>query len=474
MLKHIIKREILDDLMSLRFALTLILMVITMSISAILFIPDHKEAKSAYTVNTQENRRQLEKIFETTKMPYALWRMMSFSDQWVYKDVSDFTFIADGYDKELPNAFTVRPFETTGPHTRLRTNPLLQPFENLDWSLIIGVIMSFAAIVLTFDAISGDRERGTLKFSMSNSVPRATLLLGKYIGAIVCLMIPLLIGILLNVIIIAITGVIPMNASAWARIGIVSLLSLFYVAGFTSLGIFVSSVTRESATSLIILLLSWAMLVIAIPGVGGVIASRAVVIPSSWKARSDARDAWLLARDEYLARYPEMKGIAFGSGRWSPCENLAGPLYADLAKDNFLCQYRAEMIRQVMGGQNVSRISPLGLYKHAIETIAGTGVGHYDSFMKQVKQYRELLKDIMMDKYPLDPNKSYWGDSYDEFRKAMDKVEFKLSDVPEFHEKPVTVGDTAKAAVWDIFSLFLFVLFFFIGSVGVFASYDVR
>jgi ABC-type transport system involved in multi-copper enzyme maturation permease subunit len=472
MLKHIIKREILDNLMSLRFSLTLILVVIIMFVSAILFISDYKETRSAYTVNTQENLKQLEKTFETTKMPGTLWRVMSFSDQWVYKGISDLTFIADGYDKELPNAFTVRPFETTGPHTRLRTNPLLQPFENLDWSLIIGVIMSFAAIVLTFDAISGDRERGTLKFSVSNPVPRATILLGKYIGALVSLMTPLLIGILLNVIIIAIAGVVPMNASVYARIGIVSLFSLLYVASFASLGMFVSSVTRESSTSLIILLLSWAILVIVIPGIGGVIASRAVVIPSYGKAQSDARDAGERAKDEYLAQHPEMSGIAFGSGRWSPGENLAGPLSADLARDNMLYQYRTEMIRQVTAGQNVSRISPLGLYKNAVETIAGTGIGHYDSFMKQVKQYRDLLKDIMLDKYPLDPNKAYY--SFDEFGKVMDKVEFKLNDFPEFHEKPIAMGDTAKAAVWDIFFLFLFSLIFFMGSVVAFLRYDVR
>ena len=56
MLKHIIKREILDNLLSLRFSLTLILMVVIMAANAFLFISDHREARSAYEISLKENR----------------------------------------------------------------------------------------------------------------------------------------------------------------------------------------------------------------------------------------------------------------------------------------------------------------------------------------------------------------------------------------------------------------------------------
>ena len=362
------------------------------------------------------------------------------------------------------------PFAVRGPETRLRANPLLQTFENIDWSLVIGVIMSFAAIVLTFDAVSGDRERGTLKLCMSNPVPRATVLLGKYIGAFISLLFPLLIGILLNVIIISVSGIVPMDRSAWARIGMVSLFSLIYMTGFISLGIFVSSITRESATSLIVLLLSWAMLIIVIPGVGGIIASRTVPVPSLDEHMSTLRNARDKAKNEYRAAHPD--AIAFRSGKWSPGENLAGPLVACEAMNNVQNQYRDTMIRQVEMGQNTTRVSPLGLYKHAIEAIAGTGVGHYRSFMEQVKHYREFLKGVLLDKYVGDPHKEHYDDR--EFWDAMSKVDFQLSDISEFHEESIAVGEGVRTAIWDIFFLSLFAVLFFMGSVVVFLRYDVR
>lgn len=493
MLKYIIKREIHDNLLTLRLSLTLILTVFIMTVSAFIFIDSHKEARTAYAANRRGTRSYVEAMF-TWKWdrPWTLWRVLSINNQWVYKRPSDFAFLADGHDKDLPNAFTVNAFQNEGPNTRLHKNPLLRPFESLDWSLVMGVIMSFAAIVLTFDAISGDRERGTLQLVMSNSIPRATLLLGKYIGALVTLSIPLLVGILLNIIIIAISGVVLMDGLAWVHIGIVSLFSLLYVAGFISLGIFVSSMTRESATSLSVLLLSWAMLVIVIPSVSSVIASRAVAVPGPDEVSANATHAWHRAKNEYLARHREMRGIAFRSPRgssdedlkWLPGDNLAGLLAAYEARDNVRAQYRDAMLRQVKVGQNITRISPLGLYRHAVEAIAGTGISHYSSFMKQVRRYREFLKDVMIDKYPLDPHKHYAGpwsrpigwtqEKYQRFKETMEKVDFKLSDVPEFYEEPIAVEEAMKTAIWDIFSLFLFSLLFFMGSVVAFLRYDVR
>ncbi|MFC1719354.1 ABC transporter permease subunit, partial [Candidatus Poribacteria bacterium] len=302
------------------------------------------------------------------------------------------------------------------------------------------------------------------------SVPRATILLGKYIGAFMSLLIPFLAGILLNVIIIAVPGVIPLDGSAWARIGMVVVFSLLYMAGFLSLGIFVSSVTRESATSLIVLLLSWAMLVIVIPGVGGIIASRAVAVPTLGEHNANLRNAWDQTANEYRARHPNAK--VFGSGRWSPGENLAGPLDVYEARNDVQNQYRDTMMRQVKVGQNSTRTSPLGLYKHSVEALAGTGISHHESFVNQVQQYREFLRSVLLDKYPLDPHKHHDRDS--NFREAMSKVSFELSDISEFHEKPVPIEEGAKAAIWDVFFLFLFALLFFMGSVVAFLKYDVR
>jgi len=171
-----------------------------------------------------------------------------------------------------------------------------------------------------------------------------------------------------------------------------------------------------------------------------------------------------------------MRGIAFGSGWWSSAENLAGPMAKFEARNDVWEQYGDAMIRQIRIGQDVTRISPLGLYRHAAEALAGTGINHYDSFAKQVRHYRELLKGVLMDRYPLNPHEDYRRNNnlYGEFRDTMDKVEFKLSDIPEFHEKPIAVEEASKKVIWDVFLLALFSIVLFMGSVVAFLKYDVR
>ena len=53
----------------------------------------------------------------------------------------------------------------------------------IDWVFIIGGLLSLMALLFTFDAFIGEKERGTLRLVMAQSLPRHTLLLGKFLGA---------------------------------------------------------------------------------------------------------------------------------------------------------------------------------------------------------------------------------------------------------------------------------------------------
>jgi ABC-type transport system involved in multi-copper enzyme maturation permease subunit len=47
-------------------------------------------------------------------------------------------------------------------------------------------------------AISGERERGTLRLVLSGPISRATVLMGKYLAVLIALAVALLAGVLLN------------------------------------------------------------------------------------------------------------------------------------------------------------------------------------------------------------------------------------------------------------------------------------
>jgi len=85
-------------------------------------------------------------------------------------------------------------------------------------------------------------------------------ILGKYLGAMVMLVIPLLVGMLFSMIIITISGKVNLAGADWVRILATVLLSLLYLSIFVLLGLFISSSLRSSAASLVLLLLNLAVL----------------------------------------------------------------------------------------------------------------------------------------------------------------------------------------------------------------------
>ena len=52
--------------------------------------------------------------------------------------------------------------------------------SKVDWEFIIGYVLSFVGLLFVFDSISGERQQGTMRLILSNSIPRYTVLLGKF------------------------------------------------------------------------------------------------------------------------------------------------------------------------------------------------------------------------------------------------------------------------------------------------------
>ena len=96
---------------------------------------------------------------------------------------------------------------------------LLPNSTQMDWAFLIGVVLSFAAILFTFDAISGERARGTLRLMLANSVPRHVLLGGKFLGALISIGLPFLMAVLVNLFLLYTSGSIQLGKSDWGGWG---------------------------------------------------------------------------------------------------------------------------------------------------------------------------------------------------------------------------------------------------------------
>ena len=455
MIREIIWRELLDHLQSLRFALTLLLVIALMLTGSVLYIHDYRQQVADYSENVNANLDLLK-----NKAERGLHSVVS-RYQLIYRAPSPLGFIAERHEKDLPNAFSVDAFELVGPQTILRRNYTLQRFDALDWVFTVGVILSFAAFAMTYDSISGEAETGTLRLCLSNSLPRATFLFGKYIGTITSLLIPLIVGICMNTLIITLFGVLPFEPTYWLQIGGVVLFSVLYISVFATLGLFISCLTRTSSVSLVLLLLVWVCFAVFIPRTGGLLASRLAEIPDEKMIARQANDA----TREMLNRY----GRDRFSAHWSPGEPLTRAAKIGDAQQAIYNEYRQQQLHQVKLAQNISRISPTAIYQIGCEALVGTGIKHYERFFEKAIEYRRNLLQFTYEEYPFNPNLFL----EDADRQQLRETQITLDKIPKFADTPSDFSTTFTEASLDILLLFLFNMVFFMGAFLAFMRYDV-
>jgi ABC-type transport system involved in multi-copper enzyme maturation permease subunit len=97
------------------------------------------------------------------------------------------------------------------------TNHWMRRFEVVDWTVIVRYVLSFLCIVLSYNAISGELERGTLHLVLANSLPRGSFLLGKFAAHLITLLVATALGSLISLLILVLGKVIELDLHIWQR-----------------------------------------------------------------------------------------------------------------------------------------------------------------------------------------------------------------------------------------------------------------
>ena len=470
MLIQLVLKELSEHVKTLRFMLMLVLVMVLMAVSAVLYIPEYKERMVDFDRN---NNAMLAKISEDASQTAAIFRVFSynFEGAWVFERPNRLGFISDGKEQVLPNAFRPSAFRIYGPSKQVRSNILLGSHEALDWSTIIGLILSFFALVMVYDSVSGEREIGTLRLCLSNSVPRTMLLLSKFLGAFIAIAAALTVGVMIHLVILMSYGSIALDYRDWGIVGVAFCLSLLYVAVFLMLGLWISAKTKESSASLVIALICWAMLVIVIPGSGGYIATRLTGIKDSYKAGDEANTAEEQACNSYNEQHPELKQISV-SGHWSPGEPLGRALEMGDAWTKVMVKNRNSMIFQVEQARMATLVSPYACYSLALEQLTESGLAHYKHFHQQMENYRLTMRQYLMDIYPQPLDWFAWNDDRAVMQRLLEKLDF--NSLPKFNEQRSNPAVIAQRMLPFVSLLFLFGVIFFAGAYVSFIRYDVR
>ena len=90
-----------------------------------------------------------------------------------------FHFIAEGGDKYRNKEYWLRANGSIRPLPIKEHNSKLPNIPELDWVFIIKIIFSLYVIIIGYNSISGEKEEGTLRLTLSYSMSRIKILLAK-------------------------------------------------------------------------------------------------------------------------------------------------------------------------------------------------------------------------------------------------------------------------------------------------------
>ncbi|MDE0466704.1 MAG: ABC transporter permease subunit, partial [Candidatus Poribacteria bacterium] len=190
---HITKRELYNNLNSLRFALTTVLLLALMVTNAVRHIREHPKRVQKYHDAVTESMNLL-----TSRADDSLYKLAHEGPGTLYKKPSPLHFCAAGGETFLPDrvdsAYHRSFWKLKYPDVNINMKNVGPDVSQIDWTFIIGYVLSLIALIFTFDAISDEREHGTLRLMLANSIPRHTVLIGKFLGALISTSIPFMLA----------------------------------------------------------------------------------------------------------------------------------------------------------------------------------------------------------------------------------------------------------------------------------------
>ena len=475
MIWQITLKEIYHNLTTLRFALIIIILpVLFVANSLIYSLGGYGYTAQVDTYNQQvsQNRNHIGDYANKGLAELAL-----IGPGEIPKRSNRLTFCADGADKLIPRSVEM---QNVGMLSRggydefedYQWRPpwiLEYPLKNkggsvvqrikIDW-VFIGILMSFFAILFTFDAIAGERARGTLSLMMSNTVSRGQVLLGKYLGAFVTLMVPLIISILINLLIIHFSGNIPFAPEHWLRIlGMVGLFALL-VSIFIFLGLFFSSRVSNAITSLVWLLLTWVFLAFIFPSLLGTFVGNLNPISSVDEVLMQKYAQLEQLHDEYHP-FGRSGDIPSKLSKAPSAENpKATRLWAAFftkeieTKTRFSDGHIDQQFRQVQLARDLTQISPIATFQYAMEGLANTGIVSYMNFVKQARRYRQTFIDFIKTEDQGDPESLHIYP----VKEGLSQKSMDPDAVPVFEEQIYYRSVLPQVGLLVLFNLLFFII----------------
>lgn len=489
MLLTLIRRELLNNLMTFRFAAAVLIMLLLVVANTAVLIKDYERRLEAYNTAVQKHR---EDLLET--------KTYSAVSLTAYRPPNPLSIFNVGLDKRLGNTLRVSYLYVPTLWDAWKhgsNNAFLNIFFSIDIVFIFQGILSLLALVFAYDALAGERERGTLRLVLTHAVRRGHILFAKYISAMLCLLIPLVMCFFFVLIMLTTSVSVFLGTDDFLRIGGVIFTSFVYLSLFYLIGLLISAATRRTGTALMIAMFVWGFLVLVYPNMILTAIETDPHTNTETSVYNQIKQIWEefdRERKQFLANDP-VPGEDWDFGLWGDdgytfwggTDDSSKLLYYESTGFHFET-LKEESEPQVPHAQNYHRFfglqvtntadrmwivrkpaletiylqpanmermllkfSPVGLYDAATEAWIGTDLNGLQDFFIAGRRYQQAVVDYFLD------NKIF--ESRQWFVAAKGEIDWNT--LPQFSFQRSEVDTNAKRALPDLFLLLVLNLILF-------------
>ena len=491
MLITLIRKEMTETMLDFRFVVATFLFMVLIPLGTLISCKDYEQRLAGVQREHQMYRDRYAKDvkYDTEAQGFRRPSVMS--------------LFVNGLDAFVPDkVITSRSgiFQTaTGTNI---DNPLLLLFGKADFLFNVTFVVSLAALIFSFDTISGEKENGTLRLIIAHVVPRAQIVLSKVAGKYVTVLVPFLVSVLIALLILETSPDVSVGSyEVWPALLAILGVTLLFLLGMVCLGLCMSTFTSHAMGSMLWLFFVWVVFVLGIPKVSPMIAevfcpveSVSVVSMAKRVARKNLEREYEQARQNLAKRFRDEAGSSvfmLGPGPEKEAVKRLGesqdiveakyeeersPLAATYQRriTNRLREidqdYRNRLGVQYALAGTLSRISPVSCYANIVSTLAGTGATSPDNFIRNAQRFQDDVKQSIYDKFMV-RTECISGATY---KRPVEGFDPMTTTIPDMVYSQPTLAQAVHACWLDIILLTLFVVVCVSLSFARFSRYDVR
>ncbi len=480
MLGHLIRKEMLDHILSLRFLILSAIGALVIWLSLFSGYTYYQGRVRDYRMAQVAAEDRIRQMVDAGKLGVTpAWKEIGEITYMIHKPPTPMSIFVRGLAPSLGRSV---PVSEAANNRRVKlspvaTVPILGVFPPLDLGLVVQVVLSLFVLLFTYDAVCGEKEAGTLRLVGSFSASRDRLLLAKFAGALVPTLaafgLPLVLG---GGVVLLMPGV-QFTDPELMRLGLILVAFGLYLAVFTCVGLFASCLVHRAATSFVLLLTFWVVTTAVAPRLSLIVADGFRPAPSVHEFQAERsritrekhekdralRRQWREAHPNFRetpdgreARHLNYREVV------NKVEKMFGPQF-DRLDEAFRNRYTARSELAV----TLARFSPAFALKNATVRLAGTGLDRHRRFESAGDQHTDRDRAWLWKTFFLDVLRRTKPEKYGEHR-------WDLSDMPRFMYREVWPGEDVRSALVDVGILALWGLVFFVGAYVGMLRYDVR